>query len=90
VYAGWVTLPDDPTAAALPAAVSVGANPTFDGVRRTVEPYVLDRDDLELYGVPIAVDFVERIRGQERFGSVEDLVAQMGRDVAQTRGILAL
>ncbi len=90
VYAGWVILPDDPDATPLPAAVSVGTNPTFDGVRRTVEPYVLDRDDLELYGVLIAVDFVDRIRGQERFAAVDDLVAQMDRDVADTRRILGL
>ena len=90
VYAGWVTVPDDPTAGAMPAAVSVGTNPTFDGMIRTVEPYVLDRDDLELHGMQIAVDFVDRIRGQERFASVDDLVAQMARDVADVRPILAL
>ncbi|HEX6232182.1 MAG TPA: bifunctional riboflavin kinase/FAD synthetase [Jiangellaceae bacterium] len=90
VYAGWVTMPDDPAAPALPAAISVGTNPTFDGVRRTVEPYVLDRDDLELYDETIAVDFVDRIRDQERFDSADDLVAQMRRDVEQTRRILGL
>jgi riboflavin kinase/FMN adenylyltransferase len=90
VYAGWVTVPDDPDAPALPAAISVGTNPTFGGSRRTVEPYVLDRDDLDLYGLPIAVDFVDRIRGQERFESVDDLVAQMTQDVVQTRRVLGL
>ena len=90
VYAGWVTMPDDPAAPALPAAISVGTNPTFDGVRRTVEPYVLDRDDLELYDETIAVDFADRIRDQERFDSADDLVAQMRRDVEQTRRILGL
>lgn len=90
VYAGWVTMPEDPAAEAQPAAVSIGTNPTFDGVQRSVEPYVLDRDDLELYGKPIAVDFVDRIRGQERFGSIDELVDQMGRDVEQTRRILGL
>jgi riboflavin kinase/FMN adenylyltransferase len=90
VYAGWVTVPGDPAVPALPAAISVGTNPTFDGVTRTVEPYVLDRDDLELYGATIAVDFVDRIRGQERYGSVDELVAQMRRDVEQTRRILGL
>ncbi|HEX6337837.1 MAG TPA: bifunctional riboflavin kinase/FAD synthetase [Jiangellaceae bacterium] len=90
VYAGWVTVPDDPSAPARPAAISVGTNPTFGGSTRTVEPYVLDRDDLDLYGLPIAVDFVDRIRGQERFASVDDLVAQMAQDVAQTRRVLEL
>jgi riboflavin kinase/FMN adenylyltransferase len=90
VYAGWVIVPEDPGAPALPAAISVGTNPTFDGSTRTVEPYVLDRDDLDLYGLPIAVDFVDRIRGQERFASVDQLVAQMAEDVAQTRRVLGL
>ena len=67
VYAGWLARLDEPHATRWPAAISVGTNPTFDGVERTVEAYVLDRDDLELYGVPVAIDFVDRIRGQERF-----------------------
>ncbi|MDT8334833.1 MAG: GAF domain-containing protein, partial [Desulfurivibrionaceae bacterium] len=56
---------------------------------RTVEPYVLDRDDLDLYGLPVAVDFVDRIRGQERFASVDDLVAQMA-DVDYMKRIMDL
>jgi riboflavin kinase/FMN adenylyltransferase len=88
VYAGYLTRLDAGDAVPLPAAISVGTNPTFDGVERTVEPYALDRDDLELYDVPVAVDFVARIRGQERFDTVDDLVAQMRRDVDSTRGLL--
>jgi riboflavin kinase/FMN adenylyltransferase len=88
VYAGRLTRLDTGDAVSLPAAISVGTNPTFDGVERTVEPYVLDRDDLELYDVPVAVDFVARIRGQQRFDAVDDLVAQMHRDVDATRGLL--
>jgi riboflavin kinase/FMN adenylyltransferase len=90
VYAGRLTRLDAGDAVPLPAAISVGTNPTFDGVERTVEPYVLGRDDLELYDVPVAVDFVARIRGQERFDTVDDLVAQMHRDVDATRGLLGL
>ena len=45
-----------PTAQRLPAAISVGTNPTFDGAERRVEAYVLDRDDLDLYGEQVAVD----------------------------------
>jgi riboflavin kinase/FMN adenylyltransferase len=88
VYAGYLTRLDAGDAVPLAAAISVGTNPTFDGVERTVEPYALDRDDLELYDVPVAVDFVARIRGQERFDTVDDLVAQMRRDVDATRGLL--
>ena len=90
VYAGRLTRLDAGDAVSLPAAISVGTNPTFNGVERTVEPYVLDRDDLELYDVRVAVDFVARIRGQERFDSVDDLVAQMHRDVDATRRLLGL
>jgi riboflavin kinase/FMN adenylyltransferase len=49
---------------------------------------VLDRDDLELYGVPVAIDFVERIRGQERFDTVAALVERMHHDVATARQLL--
>ena len=71
VYAGWVTRLDVPTAARWPAAISVGTNPTFDGVERRVEAYVLDRDDLELYDVPIAIDFYARLRGQVKYEGME-------------------
>jgi riboflavin kinase/FMN adenylyltransferase len=96
VYAGWLRRLDSSTgpgqdtdAAWLPAAISVGTNPTFDGEReRRVEAYVLDRDDLELYGVEVEVSFVGRIRGMQRFDSVEELVATMHDDVEQTRRVL--
>lgn len=89
VYAGWVTRLDRPDSPRLPAAISVGTNPTFDGVQRRVESYVLDRTDLALYGVPIAVDFLERIRGQVKFDSIDDLIHQMYADVEETRRLLA-
>jgi riboflavin kinase/FMN adenylyltransferase len=87
VYAGWLRRLD--TDEQLPAAISVGTNPTFDGVRtRQVESYVLDRDDLDLYDVEVEVSFVERLRGQVKFASVEDLVRQIALDVDQAREIL--
>ena len=89
VYAGWLRRLDAPEGPLLPAAISVGTNPTFDGEReRRVESYVLDRDDLDLYGVRVEVSFVARIRGMLRFGSVEELVETMHDDVARTREIL--
>lgn len=90
VYAGWLTRLDVDEGAepALPAAISVGTNPTFGDELRTVEPYVLDRDDLDLYGRPVAVEFVSRIRGQQRFDSAAELVAQMHDDVAAARRAL--
>ncbi len=72
-----------------PAAISVGTNPTFDGRFLVVESYVLDRTDLELYGVEIAVDFVTRLRGQVRYTGIEALIEQMHVDVDQARQILS-
>jgi riboflavin kinase/FMN adenylyltransferase len=71
-----------------PAAVSVGANPTFAGSRRHVEAYAIGRDDLRLYGERVGVDFVARLRGQTRFDSREALIKQMDADVAACRAIL--
>ncbi len=100
VYAGWVTRRDglDAHGEALPAggeperwpaAISVGTNPTFDGVSRRVESYVLDRDDLELYDAPISVEFMARIRGQVRFTDIDELIAKMADDVARCHELLA-
>jgi riboflavin kinase / FMN adenylyltransferase len=87
VYAGWLlTLGlDGAEQERWPAAISVGTNPTFGGGDRTVEAYALDRDDLDLYGVHAAIEFTERLRGNERFDSIEDLIAQMHADVARAR-----
>ena len=90
VYAGWLAslAPDGVETDRWPAAISVGTNPTFDGVDRTVEAYALDRDDLDLYGVHVAVEFASRLRGQAKFASVDELIAQMGDDVAAARQAL--
>jgi len=97
VYAGWLSGdlrgPHDPPGngpVRLPAAISVGSNPTFDGVQRRVESYVLDRDDLELYGVGVTVDFAARIRGQVKFDSIEELVTQMRDDVDRAHDLLGV
>jgi riboflavin kinase/FMN adenylyltransferase len=92
VYAGWLSSfdPDGQPDGRWPAAISVGTNPTFeDGFPRdrTVEAYALDRDDLDLYGTHVAVDFAARLRGMQKFASVDDLVTQMRRDVDQVRQI---
>ncbi|HUZ27096.1 MAG TPA: bifunctional riboflavin kinase/FAD synthetase [Streptosporangiaceae bacterium] len=90
VYAGWLAGLDGEgeERERWPAAISVGTNPTFDGRERTVEAHALDRDDLDLYGMHMAADFVTRIRGQARFDSVPDLVSQMHRDVDLAREML--
>jgi riboflavin kinase/FMN adenylyltransferase len=92
VYAGWLVRPDLDASApdrTLPAAVSVGTNPTFDGHQRRVEAYVLDRTDLDLYGERVAVEFVARLRPTLKFDSVDALIAQMGQDVQRCRQILS-
>ena len=73
----------------LPAAASIGSKPTFhDDGPTVVEAFVIDFDG-DLYGEHVKLEFVERLRGQEKFGSVEALVASMEDDVARTRRILA-
>ncbi|SDB91295.1 FMN adenylyltransferase /riboflavin kinase [Raineyella antarctica] len=81
VYAGWLEQIDRPDLAPMPAAISVGRNPTFDGTDLRVESYVLDRTDLELYDVRVRVLFVSRIRGQIKFDGIEALITQMNDDV---------
>ncbi|WP_141013877.1 bifunctional riboflavin kinase/FAD synthetase [Nocardioides sambongensis] len=89
VYAGWLRRLDVPGEPALPAAISVGTNPTFAGEReRRVEAYVLDRDDLDLYGVPVEISFVSWIRGMHRFEGLDELLAAMADDVRRTRTLL--
>jgi riboflavin kinase/FMN adenylyltransferase len=86
VYAGRLVRADGAT---LPAAVSVGTNPTFDGEARTVEAYVIGHGhDLHLYDEHVAVEFTDRLRGQKRFADVPALVAQMDRDVEAARKAL--
>lgn len=88
VYAGWVRRPTAADPAPLPAAISIGTNPTFDGIQRRVEAYVLDRTDLDLYGEEILVELVERLRPTLRFDGLDALVVQMTADVDRAREIL--
>lgn len=91
VYAGWLTrleLPSGAVDRVLPAAISIGTNPTFHGIGRRVEGYVLDRTDLELYGERIAYEFVSRLRPTLTYDTVEALIEQMNEDVAQCRSVL--
>ena len=83
VYAGRLVHGEQ----ALPAAISIGTNPTFEGRERRVEAYVLDYDG-DLYGEHVAVDFSARLRGMERFEDIAALQAQMAQDVALTRRLV--
>jgi riboflavin kinase/FMN adenylyltransferase len=88
VYAGHLLCDsEDYPDARWPAAISIGTNPTFDGEARTVEAYALDRDDLDLYGEHVGVEFTARLRDTLKFDSVESLVEQMRRDVDAARDL---
>jgi riboflavin kinase/FMN adenylyltransferase len=72
-----------------PAAVNVGIRPTFEtGRGLLIESYLIDYDG-DLYGQNLRVAFVARLRGEKRFPSAEDLIAQMHRDVAEAKEITA-
>ena len=69
----------------MPAAVNVGVRPTFETGRGVlIETYVID-EDIDLYGKQLRVAFIARLRGEKRFAAVEELIAQMQRDVEQAR-----
>lgn len=85
VYAGWLNADGE----RMPAAISVGTNPQFDGTERTVEAYAIDRVDLDLYGKHVSVDFLEYIRGQEKFDTLDALMARMADDVERCRVLVA-
>jgi riboflavin kinase/FMN adenylyltransferase len=66
------------------AAVSIGANVHFGGTERKIEAYLLDWSG-DLYGDRLVVELWRRLRGQQSFGSEQELVDQIARDVEETR-----
>jgi riboflavin kinase/FMN adenylyltransferase len=86
IYAGWYVRPDGTQQA---AAISLGRRPTFyeEQPFSLLEAHLLDFSG-DLYGEEARVRFVARLRGEERFESVEALVEQIGRDVDRTREVL--
>lgn len=91
VYAGWLI---DEKNVRHPVAISVGTNPTFEGITtRQVEAHVINRadekiEDFNLYGQHIILEFVAFLRGMVAYTGVEALVEQMHQDVEQARHIL--
>ncbi|WP_329019896.1 bifunctional riboflavin kinase/FAD synthetase [Micromonospora rifamycinica] len=81
VYAGWLVRGGTER---LPAAISIGTNPTFAGRERRVEAHVLDFSG-DLYGEHVALDFAAHLRGQIRYDAIEPLLVQMAEDVERTR-----
>lgn len=89
IYAGYLYVEE----ARLPAAISIGTNPTFPptfpGERpRQVEAYALDRDDLDLYGQRAAIEFLSLLRPTIAFPGLEPLLAQMATDCAQAKALI--
>ncbi|MGB8021263.1 MAG: bifunctional riboflavin kinase/FAD synthetase [Candidatus Nanopelagicales bacterium] len=88
VYATWFRTSED--LRWLPAAVSVGTNPTFSGEDRRVEVFVIDAPaGYDVYDQDADIDFAARIRPMMRFDSPAELVAQMALDVQEARRITA-
>jgi riboflavin kinase/FMN adenylyltransferase len=74
--------------AAYGAVTNIGVRPTFNGVARRVETYILDFSG-EIYGETIRVSFLKRLRGEQKFDGIAALVAQITNDVAAARAYLA-
>lgn len=90
IYAGYLYVERD----RLPAAISIGTNPTFPpsypGERpRQVEAYALDRDDLDLYGQRASIEFLSFLRPTIAFPGLEPLLAQMAADCAEAKRLIA-
>jgi riboflavin kinase/FMN adenylyltransferase len=89
IYACWARVRGDAEADSVAAAVNIGVRPTFEtGRGELVEAYLLDYDG-DLYGQTLQLKFLKRLRGEKRFESVDDLVAQMTADVEATRELCA-
>ena len=82
VYAGWLTVGENKW----PAAISIGTNPTFTGVRgRQVEAYALDQNNLDLYDKVAKLEFGFRLRDTLKFDGLDPLLAQMKKDCDRAR-----
>ena len=87
VYAGWLTVGID----RWPAAISIGTNPTFAGIRgRQVEAYALDQVGLDLYTKAATIEFGWRLRDTLTFDGLEPLLVQMAKDCTKARELTEL
>jgi len=83
VYVGWVHIDDQ----AYPSMTNIGKRPTFGDSQRVVEVYLLDYHS-DLYGQELTIDIIERLRGEKKFDTPEELKKQIAEDVKQGRAIL--
>lgn len=88
VYAAWATVPDGRR---VPAAVNIGMRPTFyqDAEQPVLEAYLIDFDG-DLYGAELQVEFVHRLRAEQKFNGLDEITAQLARDVADARSKLGV
>ncbi len=85
VYACLVQLPGEPYTR--PAVTNVGVRPTFGALRRTVEAHLLDWSG-DIYGANVRVEFIRRLRDEQKFAGIDALVAQIRADVVSARDAL--
>ena len=83
VYVGWAFL----EGRRLGALVNVGTRPTFAGTEKRTEVHLLDFVG-DLYGKELEIDFIKRLRDEQRFGSVQALKDQLAQDLKRARAIL--
>ena len=92
VYATWAYLQDDNAGLARASVTNIGTRPTVDGRQHRVETHLLDfpgpGEPGQLYGQQVAVSFVSRLRAEQRFDSLAELLAQIQRDILATRSVL--
>jgi riboflavin kinase / FMN adenylyltransferase len=88
IYAALVDIESSSDERDLPSLVYIGNRPTFDGMSRVVEVYILDFD-ADLYDKLVTIRFVDRVRGDQAFDSPQSLIDQMQRDEEAGRQILA-
>lgn len=86
VYASWFHAPHG----RFPAALAIGTRPAVGGGPRSVEAYLMDYDGTSLYGAACRIEVVSMLRNEWDFPSLDALVEQMGRDVAEARKALGL
>jgi riboflavin kinase/FMN adenylyltransferase len=70
------------------AVTNIGVRPTFDGIARRVEVYILDFND-EIYGETVRLSFLQRLRGEQKFDGIAALVGQITKDVTAARAFLS-
>ena len=70
----------------MPAMMNIGNNPTFQRNSQTLEAHIIGFEG-DIYGRQVSVDFIQRLRGEERFDSVDELMAQLQKDLNATKQI---